>query len=116
MKRVVIVFTSLFLLSACGGNSLGLDKERIVEATRDHAMNNIASVRDKGYEREQVEVIRVCPATEGNDFEHKGDYLVYWQTDDGDNQSVDVMNEDDYEVGFGSNRFTAIEEEDCLEF
>lgn len=117
MKRYgVLGLAVLFILSACGGNDYSLNEDDILESTRDHAMNSVSEVRDNGYEREDVEIIEVCPALEGNDFDHKGDYLVYWKTSDGNNQNVDVMNESDYEVGFGSNRFTPMEEEDCIEF
>ncbi|GIN14618.1 hypothetical protein J26TS2_44850 [Shouchella clausii] len=116
MKRVVIVFTSLFLLSACGGNSLGLDEDRLLEATQERALS-YADIKNGDYEAENIELVKVCPAIRENqiEFGHQGDYLIFWQTDDGNNQNVDLMDEN-YEVGAGANKFIPVEGEECLEY
>lgn len=120
MKRkgsILIAFTGIMLLAGCGGNSLGLDDERLLQATKDRAMS-YADIKEGDYTEDDIELMRVCPAVreDEQDFDHAGDYLIFWQTTDDNNRNIDLMNESDYEVGSGANRYMIQDEGDCIDY
>jgi IMP cyclohydrolase len=120
MKRLAVsIFILGVTLTACGGNGspLGLDAERIQEGVTERAMN-IAAVKNGDYEEEDIEVVRICAAVpRGKEaFGHQGDYVVFWQTSDGQNQYEHRMNEEDYKVGGTVNRFEPYEDIGCYDY
>lgn len=122
MKKIIPLVASLLFLSACG-NSLGLDQEQLQEATQTNAMD-IRKMNTNGYEEEDVEIVRVCPAVKSNEASFdEGDgydsYIVYWQTSDGELQydhRMDINGESNYEVGGSTSLYNESTETECVEY
>ncbi|MFC0560782.1 hypothetical protein [Halalkalibacter alkalisediminis] len=120
MKRLAVsIFILGVTLTACGGNGspLGLDAERIQEGVTERAMN-IAAVKNGDYEEEDIEVVRICAAVprDKEAFGHQGDYVVFWQTTDGQIQHHNRLNEADYVVEYGANSYEEFEEIGCYDY
>ena len=117
MKRIFIVLVlAVFMLSACGGgNKLDLDEEKVQNATAAGAINE-KIIKDNNYEEKDIEVVKVCEAVEEGeeDFGFDGEYLVYWQTNDGEYKREFVMTSD-YDIGYGTQRLKDIEDR-CISF
>lgn len=116
MKKRAMVMGGILvvLLTACGGNKLDLDLEKVQEMTAKEALNKKSIERDD-YEEENIEIVKVCEAVKvgEEDYGFDGQYLVYWQTDDGEFKNDFVM-QGDYDIGYGTQRLVEIEDR-CLD-
>ncbi|MYL43897.1 hypothetical protein [Virgibacillus salexigens] len=111
MKKISIVLgVSILLLSACGGNKLDLDEEKVQSATAEEAAGQKV-IEENNYKEEDIQVLKVCEAVKQGeeDYGFNGEYIVYWQTNDGEYKR-DFSMTSDYEIGYGSQRLEEIED------
>ena len=117
MKKILIVIVlAVFMLSACGGgNKLDLDEEKVQSATAEEFLKK-KSVAEANYEKEDIEIVKVCEAVEEGeeDIGFDGEYLVYSQTKDGE-YKLDFSMTSEYELGYGSQSLEEIEDR-CITF
>jgi len=110
LLKIIASSITILVLSACGGNELGLDEEKVENATKARAIKQ-NELKEKDYKEADIEVVKVCEAVRIGEEEYgfDGEYLIFWQTTDGDYKRQFVM-EDDYEVGYGTQRLEPIED------
>lgn len=116
MKKRAMVMGGILvvLLSACGGNKLDLDLEKVQEVTAEEALEQKV-IEEGGYESDDIETVRVCEAVKAGEeaYGFDGQYLIDWKTTDGQYKRNFSMNTD-YEIGYGTQRLTEIEDR-CLD-
>jgi uncharacterized protein YcfL len=101
MKKVIIALSSiLLLLVGCGGNQLDLDEEKVSSVVADRALQQKV-IKEGDYKEQDIDVVKVCEAIkEGKvDYEFQGEYIIYWETKDGNYQRTFLMK--DYEISHG---------------
>ncbi len=111
MKRISILLGCiLLLLTACGGNKLDLDLEKVQNAVAERAVQS-TSLEEDGYNSENVEIVRVCEAVKVGEEDQgfDGEYIVYWQTDDEELKN-DFRMDKNYEADLSTQRLTEIED------
>ena len=115
-KTLIVIVSAVFLLSACGGgNKLDLDEEKAQGVTAEEFLKK-KSVAEANYEKEDIEIVKICEAVEkrDEDFGVDGEYLVYSQTKDGE-YKLDFTMTSEYEIGYGSQSLEEIEDR-CITF
>lgn len=110
MKKIISFALLAVLLTACGGNKLELNLDKVQEAIAKEASGQKV-IEENGYKKEDIKVVKVCEAVEQDekDYGFKGQYLVYWQTKDGEFKRELSMTKD-YEVGYSTSRLEEIED------
>lgn len=109
MKRISILLGCiLLLLTACGGNKLDLDLEKVQNATAEEALKK-KSIKNSDYKASDIKITEVCEAVEIGENEFNDKYLVYWKTEDGEFDNNFVMT-DNYEIGYGTRLLEKIED------
>jgi len=112
----IVIMSAVFMLSACGGgNKLDLDEEKVKSATAAEAAGQKV-IKENNYEEKDIEVVEVCEAVEEGeeDFGFDGEYIIYWQTEDGEYKR-DFSMTSEYEIGYGSQSLEEIEDR-CITF
>ena len=114
MKRYVLSLSVSILLAGCGSKEESLDKDKAFDAVASKALDQKV-IEDGGYKKEDISVVKACKAVKNGkeDYGFKGDYIVYWETNDSKYQRKFVMK--DYKVGYGTSNFTELDE-DCIQF
>jgi len=116
MKKYVLSLSVLILLAGCGSKeeSKSLDKDKAFDAVASKALDQKV-IEDGGYKKEDISVIQACKAvkTGKEDYGFKGNYIVYWETNDSKYQRKFVMK--NYKVDYGTSNFTELDE-DCIKF
>ncbi|WP_163531449.1 hypothetical protein [Halobacillus ihumii] len=110
MKKIISLSVMAVLLTACGGNKLELDLEKVQNAVAEEALKK-KSIEEGDYTKEDIEVVKVCESVELDETkdDFKGQYIVDWKTND-DKYELDFSMNSDYEVGYSSSRLKPIED------
>ncbi|WP_349407938.1 hypothetical protein [Pseudalkalibacillus sp. SCS-8] len=116
MKKTILLFIStiLLVLGGCGGNEFDHDEEKVKDAVANRALQQKV-IEEGNYKKEEIEVLKVCEATEKGNEEKgfDGNYIVHWQTADGEYQRKFMMKE--YEINYGTNNYEEIKDS-CTTF
>ncbi len=105
------------MLAGCG-NSIGLDKEKAKTLIIEEALSQKV-IEEGGYKKEDIEVLKACKAIEeGEEKSSFNDqYLIYWQTSDGEYKRDLMLDAKENKVYYGTSRHHKLNEEDaCTEF
>lgn len=98
------------LLTACGGNKLELDLEKTENVIASEAVGQ-KIIEEAGYEKEDIEIIKICEAFESGkeDQGFNGQYIVHWQTTDGEYKRELSMTRE-YKAGYSTSRLEPIDD------
>lgn len=98
------------LLTACGGNKLDLDLEKVQNAVAQEAVGQKV-IEEGGYKEEDIDIVKACEAVEvgKEDSGFDGQYIVNWKTSD-DAYNRDFSMNSNYEVGYSTSRLDPIED------
>ena len=114
MRKMIFVFAVFtFGLAACGGNDLDVDIEKTHEAIAERALHH--EDKSEMYDAEDIKIIKICEAVRSGeeDFGFDGEYLVSWETIDG--ELKDTYRMEDYEANLSTNNLQVVSDDRCTE-